>query len=77
MPTLDELERLKVLTQYDESARVSYPRIYLDEIEGVNAIEYTQNSQIKQIYLKDGKMYEIVPELIHIQEDNPNNHRLI
>ena len=77
MPTPDELERLKVLTQYDESARVSYPRIYLDEIEGVNAIEYTQNSQIKQIYLKDGKMYEIVPELIHMQEDTPNNHRLI
>jgi len=76
VPTSYEVEQLKVLGKYLETPRISYQRIYLDEIAGANCIEYIQDSQIKQISLKDGKMYEIAPELIHLKEDNPNNHRL-
>ena len=76
IPTLEELEQLKVLTKYDESARIAYSRIYLDEIAGENSIEYTQNSQNKQVIIKNGIMYEIVPELTHIKEEAPNNHRI-
>lgn len=76
IPTLEELEQLKVLAKYDESARIAHSRIYLDEIAGVNSIEYIQNSQNKQVIIKNGIMYEIVPELTHMKEEAPNNHRI-
>lgn len=50
-------------------------KIYLDEIDGVNSIEYTQDSQIRQIILKDEKLYEISSELLHTKEENLNNHK--
>ena len=76
IPTLDDLEKLKVLTQYDESARVSYSKIYLDEIEDTNSIEYIQNNQNKKIIIKDGKMYEIASELTYMKSEVSNNHRI-
>jgi len=76
VPTSDELEELKVLAKYFKSPRISHHRIYLDELEGVNCIEYTQNSGIKRISFNDGKMYEVSPELIQFEKDNPNNNRL-
>ena len=75
VPTSDEIEKLNVLNKYDQFARISYQKIYLDEIDGVNSIEYTQDSQIRQIILKDEKLYEISSELLHTKEENLSNHR--
>ena len=75
VPTSDEIEKLNVLNKYDQFARISYQKIYLDEIDGVNSIEYTQDSQIRQIILKDEKLYEISSELLHTKEENLNNHK--
>lgn len=76
MLTPDELEQLKVLSKYSESPKIAHQRIYLDEYIGANCIEYMQDSQIKQMSLNGGIMYEISPELIKMKEDNSNNHRL-
>lgn len=75
VPTSDEIEKLNVLNKYDQFARISYQKIYLDEIDGVNSIEYTQDSQIRQIILKDEKLYEISSELLQTKEENLNNHK--
>ncbi|MBR5662151.1 MAG: hypothetical protein IKX00_00695 [Bacilli bacterium] len=73
-PTLtpDEMEYLKTLKKYDDNARITTNKIYLDELEDVNTVEYTQNCKTKQIVLKEGRLYEVSPTLSNIKTDSFN-----
>ena len=75
VPTSDEIEKMNVLNKFDPFARISYQKIYLDEIEVANSIEYTHDSQIRQIILNGEKLYEIASELLHTKEEKLNNHK--
>lgn len=75
IPTAEETEYLNVLLKYDENARVSNWRIYLEEFDGVNIIHYTKNGQNKQINLINGKIYEILPESVYMKEDDINIYK--
>lgn len=75
VPTSYEIEKMNVLNKFDPFARISYQKIYLDEIEGANSIEYTHDSQIRQIILNGEKLYEIASELLHTKEEKLNNHK--
>ena len=44
--------------------------MYIDELEDVNTVEYTQNCKTKQIVLKEGRLYEVSPTLSNIKTDS-------
>lgn len=74
--TEEDKKVLDVLKKYDEDARVSSEKIYLEEVESGNQliIKYIQAGQMKYIKLVDGMLYEIFPESINKDENNVDTH---